>query len=58
MLSTSLTWDPSIFVLKNGREAYQNVLNIEPESQSYDAHIEDLKLVLKATNEKNNTTTT
>ena len=53
MLSTSLTWDPSIFVLKNGREAYQNVLNIEPESQSYDAHIEDLKLVLKATNEKN-----
>ena len=39
-------------------ETKENLLHIQPESESYDAQIEDLKLVLKATNEKNNTTTT
>jgi len=35
-------------------ETKENLLHIQPESESYDAQIEDLKLVLKATNEKYN----
>ncbi|KAH1119004.1 hypothetical protein GYH30_047688 [Glycine max] len=35
-------------------ETKENILHIQPESESYDAQIEDLKLVLKATNEKYN----
>ncbi|KAH1203044.1 WEB family protein, chloroplastic [Glycine max] len=34
------------------REAKENLLNIQAERESYDAQIEDLKLLLKATNEK------
>ncbi|KAH1224443.1 hypothetical protein AAZX31_11G106600 [Glycine max] len=39
-------------VSAEAREAKENLLNIQAESESYDAQIEDLKLVLKATNEK------
>ena len=35
-------------------ETKENLLHIQPESESYDAQIEDLKLVLKDTNEKYN----
>ncbi|KAG5054177.1 hypothetical protein JHK85_006687 [Glycine max] len=41
-------------VSTEAREAKENLLHIQPESESYDAHIEDLKLVLKSTNEKYN----
>ncbi|KAL5129697.1 WEB family protein, chloroplastic [Glycine soja] len=39
-------------VSAEAREAKENLLNIQAERESYDAQIEDLKLVLKATNEK------
>ena len=39
-------------VSADAREAKENLLNIQAKSESYDAQIEDLKLVLKATNEK------
>ncbi|XP_047155993.1 WEB family protein At3g02930, chloroplastic-like isoform X1 [Vigna umbellata] len=39
-------------VSAEAREAKENLLNIQAERESYEAQIEDLKLVLKATNEK------
>ncbi|XP_020214031.1 WEB family protein At3g02930, chloroplastic [Cajanus cajan] len=39
-------------VSAEAREAKENQLNIRAERESYEAQIEDLKLVLKATNEK------
>ncbi|KAG4949794.1 hypothetical protein JHK84_043226 [Glycine max] len=41
-------------VSAKAREAKENLLHSQPESESYDAQIEDLKFVLKATNEKYN----
>ena len=41
-------------VSAEAREAKENLLHIQPESESYDAQIEDLKLFLKSTNEKYN----
>ena len=38
--------------MKVEEEAKENLLNIQAERESYDAQIEELKLVLKATNEK------
>ena len=39
-------------VSTEAREAKENLLNIQPQSGSYDAQLVELKLVLKATNEK------
>ncbi|XP_027354967.1 WEB family protein At5g16730, chloroplastic-like isoform X2 [Abrus precatorius] len=39
-------------VSAEAREAKENLLNIQADRESYDTQIEDLKLVLKATNEK------
>ncbi|KAK7404292.1 hypothetical protein VNO78_05069 [Psophocarpus tetragonolobus] len=39
-------------VFAEAREAKENLLNIQVERESYENQIEDLKLVLKATNEK------
>ncbi|ESW03506.1 hypothetical protein PHAVU_011G019100 [Phaseolus vulgaris] len=39
-------------VSAEAREAKENLLNTQAERESYEAQIEDLKLVLKATNEK------